>query len=241
MILVTGAASGMGRRFAEEAAAAGARLVLADIAGGAVTELAEQLSTPDNTHIPVKLDVSHADSVDRVAAHLHEQGVRLTGAFLTAGIWTPDSDRGYKPGRSERIAAWDRVIEVNLRGTYLSAGLAMEFMEDGGAIVTISSVIASHAQPKTVAYAASKGGVLSLTKALALDGARRGIRVNCIAPGSIATPMTAAALEHSAPVNMMNRPGRPEEVSAVAHFLLSPAASFITGALIPVDGGASAI
>jgi NAD(P)-dependent dehydrogenase (short-subunit alcohol dehydrogenase family) len=145
--------------------------------------------------------------------------------------------------------AWDYVIDVNLKGVFLCSKYVIPHMQKrgGGAIVNIGSINSLMAMENEAAYDASKGGVLMLTKAIALDFARANIRANCICPGAIETPMLKAAFDSTPdPVRTreavtskhpLRRTGMPEEIARVALFLATDASSFMTGATIPVDGG----
>ncbi len=222
--LVTGGTTGIGLAIARAFASAGARVTAAGLGADGEPGLETR-----------ELDVT---SDDQVRA--------LVGGFQTldfvvncAGIIRRDEEY--------EIETFQRVLDINLSGTMRVSVVARPLLAARrGAIVNIASMLTWFGGPRVPAYSASKGGIASLTRSLAVAWAREGIRVNAVAPGWITTPLTQALItdpERSAPIlarTPMGRWGRPEEVAGTVLFLCSPAAAFITGAILPVDGGYSA-
>jgi NAD(P)-dependent dehydrogenase (short-subunit alcohol dehydrogenase family) len=240
--LVTGAASGISRAVALRFAAEGAAVMAADndVQGG--METVDRIRAAGGRAEFAKLDVSQPEDVKRaVQATIDELG-DLHILFNGAGILA----YGTVVETSEQT--WAKMIAVNLTGTYLCCRAALPHMiERGrGSIVNVASTTGAHdACAHAVAYVASKGGVTLLTRGMAIDHARQGIRVNAICPGPTDTPMLRGAkspqeLEAFAQSFPMGRLGRPEEIAAAALFLASDDASFVTGAMLYVDGGQAA-
>lgn len=224
-VLVTGGGSGIGAACAEALRRDGWDVVVADVA-----------ANHDPGRGTVELDVTDELGWVRV---LDEVG-HLDGLVCSAGIRT----RAMIVETS--LAEWERHLRVNVTGTWLAV---REFLRrrdadrSGGAIVTIASVTATVAVPGQAHYVASKGAITALTRAVALEGAPLGVRANCIAPGSIRTPMAAERLADPEQVRWLNgrvplgRVGEASEVAEVAAFLLSDRASYVSGDVVYVDGG----
>lgn len=188
-------------------------------------------------------DVSKSADAKKMIQTTVELFEQLDILFNNAGIWI----EGTAEMASE--ADWDSVIDVNLKGTFLCSKYALSYLKKTkGAIVNTASCDGLVAEPESVAYCASKGGVVLLTKAIALDHAKEGIRVNCVCPGAIMTPMLEQDIPASGPerekyfketaeAHPIGRIGDPEEVAKVVLFLASDDSSFITGTAISVDGG----
>ena len=242
LVIVTGAASGIGRATATRLLADGATVVGADIADAA-DDLGERWSY-------VRTDVTDESAVQGlVAAGVAAGGGRIDGAVTAAGV------AGGGPAHLVEEAEWQRVIGINLTGTFLVAKhvigqLLTQEPVDGerGSVVTIASIEGLEGTAGGSAYNASKGGVVLLTKNLAIDYGPSGIRVNAICPGFIDTPMTDALFGAEGVVepelwieeHALRRFGRPEEIAAAARFLLSDDASFVSGHALTVDGGYTA-
>lgn len=232
--LVTGGASGIGLAVASHFRHLGAMVLVADLAGQAPAGFEGAY---------VCGDVCGEADVARMVDGAAPQG-RLDIAVCCAGI----ADQ-LVPTVDQDIDSWQRVLDVSLRGTYLvcrEAGRRM-LPRASGAIVTIASITALGGFPRRNAYGASKAGVAHMTKSLACEWGGSGVRVNCIAPGYIATPMVEQVLERGRLDEQriknrtpMQRLGRPMEIASAAAFLTSDWASYITGAVVPVDGGWSA-
>ena len=240
--VVTGGGSGIGRAVAERFAAEGAAVAVADIVAAGAKAVADGIQARGGRAFGMGVDVTDDTQVralmDRAVAELGGVDVLMTAA----GVLDFGSVVDTEP------QAWNRVIGVNLTGTYLCARAAIPRMVErgGGAIVTVSSSTGAHdAAPGTAAYIASKGGVAMLTKAMSVDHARQGIRVNAIAPGPTDTPMlgrvmTPAELRAFGEAMPIGRLAQPEELAAAALFLASDEASYVTGAVFAVDGGQTA-
>jgi NAD(P)-dependent dehydrogenase (short-subunit alcohol dehydrogenase family) len=241
--IVTGASSGIGRASAIVFAHNGAKVVVADIDEEGGKSTVSEIVKAGGKAIFVKTDVSKASDAKRCVESAVGEFGRLDCLFNNAGF----NPVGTVVSTSEEL--WDRVLDVNLKGMFLMCKYAIPEMKKSGkgAIVCTASVDGVLAIPNEAAYIASKGGIISLVKAMALDHAKENIRVNCILPGAIRTPLYEKFMkenenfEDQADQHAMQRIGEPEEIGQVAMFLLSDVPTFVTGAIIPVDGGYSAV
>lgn len=232
--LVTGAATGIGRAAAQRLAAEGARVVC-----GIESEAQTAPAGLEGLVLDIREPGSWRGAVARIAARHGGIDVLVNNAGIR------------RPGTADGVAraAWDETIAVNLTGTFLGCREVSPVMRrgGGGAIVNLASFTGIRAAPGVVAYAASKGGVVALTMAMALDHAKDGIRVNCVCPGMVDTPMSRRAFDHADdPVaayqathdkHPMGRIAAPEEVASVIAYLASADADFVTGQAVAVDGG----
>jgi NAD(P)-dependent dehydrogenase (short-subunit alcohol dehydrogenase family) len=239
--VVTGGASGIGLGVAHHLAAAGHRLALLDRDGAGAAAAADALRAEDRDALGLEVDVADRDAVDagfeRVRAELGPVEILVTSAGIES----------FDPIDAITREKWDRIVAVNLTGTFACAQAAIPDMVAAGwgRIVTISSSSAQSGAPNMAHYAASKGGVISLTKALAVDLARQGVTVNTIAPSLVDTPMARAAeaagdfpgVDVVGPMVPLGRAGTPDDIAATCAFLCSDAGSYITGQVVGVNGG----
>jgi NAD(P)-dependent dehydrogenase (short-subunit alcohol dehydrogenase family) len=240
--IITGGGSGIGRASAELFAREGAKVVVADFNEKAGQETVTAIRQAGGEAIFVQVDVSDSVQVQRLVDTtlraysgidilVNNAGILLFGTALD----TSQQD-------------WERVIAVNLTGTFLVSKAVLPYMiaRGGGSIVNLTSSTGAHdAAANTVAYVTSKGGVALLTRAMAIDHAKHNVRVNAVAPGPTDTPMLRDAMSPEqlsafAATFPMGRLGRPEELARAILFLASDEASFITGAILAVDGGQTA-
>jgi NAD(P)-dependent dehydrogenase (short-subunit alcohol dehydrogenase family) len=243
--LITGAGSGMGRAAAELFAREGARVVITDVVDDAGNAAVAGVRAAGGDATYVRADVSSwSDCVAMVQCATDSYGA-LHVLYNNAGIFPADDGGVLDTPES----TWQKVMEINLKGVWLGckAGIPAMIASGGGSIVNVASFVAlMGAATAQIAYTASKGGVLSMTREIAVEYARRGIRANALCPGPIQTPLLEELLSDPARrarrmVHIpMGRLGRADELARAALFLASDDASFMTGASLVVDGGITA-
>ncbi|MCP8895272.1 SDR family oxidoreductase [Shinella daejeonensis] len=233
---LSGAASGIGAATATRLADLGAKLILTDRDGERLAAFAKTLGSDEV--LALDLDVTAAPGVEAAIAQAVRHFGRLDLAVNSAGIDLPRCETACYPAED-----WDRVIAVNLTGVFhcLRYQIPAMLANGGGSIVNVASIMGFRAFAGQPSYTAAKHGVIGLTKAAALDHAAQGVRVNAVAPGFIETPLLAHLSDEkkraAALLHPMERLGQPDEITNVILFLLSGAASFVTGACYEADGG----
>jgi len=248
--IVTGGAKGIGRGICMAFAREGARVLCADIDVAAGEEICGEARGLEGEIYFQNADVSQGEACRELAAAAVEKWGRIDVLCNNVGIQPVDT---YLPAHQLPEEAWDQIIGVNLRSYFLMVKYCVPAMQrsGGGVIVNTASVQGLQSAPGVSAYAASKGGILSLTRQLALEYARDGIRVLAVNPGSIDTPMVdevvekmdldkEALLAEIPKAHPLGRIGQPEDIAEVVLFLASDRASFMTGEYVNVDGGSMA-
>ena len=240
--VVTGASSGIGRATALRFGADGAAVACLDVAADGCRQTAEEIVAGGGTARSYACDVSRRDSVrDAVAATAKDLGPPAIVANVAGvGSFAHTADLA--------LEEWDRILGVNLTGTFLVSQAALpHLLETGGNIVNIASSAGLMGQAYSAAYCASKGGVVMLTRALAYELIERGVRVNAVAPGGIKTAILGSfSFPEGGSTKLMEKIispmgfGRPEDVAAAVAFLASDEARYMTGSIVPVDGGLTA-
>ena len=237
-VIVTGAATGIGQAFALASCAHGANVVVADI--GPADETVQLVQQAGGQALYVQTDVSNAASVDQMAQQAVDRFGRIDGLINNAAYF-----REVKLTEFEQIdpVVWDRIFAVNVKGVWHCCKAVMPAMrrQGSGAILNIASVVAVAGQPGYLHYVASKGAVLSMTKGLAKEVGKHGVRVNCIAPGFVITDATRDRpvewQQSFLKARAIGREQRPDDLVGTAVYLLSDLASFVSGQTIVVDGG----
>jgi NAD(P)-dependent dehydrogenase (short-subunit alcohol dehydrogenase family) len=240
--VITGSGGGIGRAAALEFTREGAMVVVADIQYSGALETVEQIRKLGGTSHAVETDVSNPDSVRNLVAETLRAYGKVNVLFNNAAIQVN------KTLEDTTVDEWNREIAVNLGGVFLCSKYFMPHLRaTKGAIVSMSSVNAFFVEPTCAGYCATKAAIIGLTKAMAIDHGKEGIRVNCICPGYIDAGLAegyfqaqadpAAARASAGKLHALWRIGRPEEVGRVAVFLASDDASFVTGSAYVVDGG----
>lgn len=235
-VLVTGGARGIGRATVLALAARGAAVTACYVnESERVESLRAELDELGARGTLVRADISDHEDAARLAAGAHERFGAVDAVVNNAGVIS------HHPLRDLPPAEWQRVLDTNLSGMYHVIRGVLPYVAESASIVNISSAVAHHGMPGAAHYVASKAGVMGLTRALAKELGPQGIRVNCIASGLIETDqMKAVTAEGKARYEQMislGRLGRPEEIADVVLFLASPAARYVTGATLDVDGG----
>jgi len=243
--IVTGAGSGIGRAIAKTFAAQGARVFILERDRGAAADVAAEIAAAGGAAVPLECDVSSAASVAAAFANVDRAAARLDILVNNAGV----AHVGNLATTAE--ADLDRVYAVNVKGVYLCAQAAVARMSKAraGVILNLASIASLVGVPDRFAYSMSKGAVLTMTRSIAVDFIRDGIRCNCVCPARVHTPFVdgfikanypgreAEIFEQLAAYQPIGRMGTPEEVAALALYLCSDEASFITGQAYPIDGG----
>ena len=235
--IVTGAASGNGKAIAVLFANEGAKVILADINGIEVRKIADTLQQNQSDVIPVEVDVTREDDVQRMINSALGRFGRIDILVNNAGI-TRD---GLMMRMSEQ--QWDMVINVNLKSAFnfIHACTPIMMRQKAGSIINMASVVGVHGNAGQANYSASKAGMIALAKSIAQELGSRGIRANAIAPGFIMTAMTDALSEEVkaewCKKIPLRRGGTPEDVANIATFLASDMSSYVSGQVIQVDGG----
>ena len=247
--LITGAGSGIGRETAILFAEEGAAVVAADLTGASVQETVDTVSSAGGRAVALTGDVTVAADAERMVLSAVESFGKIDLLVNSAGLSSRHSSlEGASPEE-----AWERVIEVNLKGTYMVSWYAVAAMEGagGGSIINLASVMGLVGYPVGIGggfnpYPPSKGGVVQFTKTLAVDSARKNVRVNCLCPGFIETNLTSGLtsdpemLEKLESLHPMGRLGQPREVAYAALYLASDDARHVTGTALTIDGGYTA-
>lgn len=247
VVLITGGGSGFGRATATGLAAHGARIVIGDLNPDSAQETARLAKAGGAEAIALPLDVTQEKSVHAFTENALKAFGRIDCAFNNAGVLGP-----VKELAEVTLEDFERVMAVNVRGVWLCLQAQVRVMlrqappEGGHSIVNTASVAGLIGSPMLPAYTASKHAVVGLTRAAARSYGRRGIRVNCVCPGPVETPLAEPLFEAGGMRELMlarqsiGRFGKPEEVAALVLWLLSPAASLVTGTPVRVDAGALA-
>jgi NAD(P)-dependent dehydrogenase (short-subunit alcohol dehydrogenase family) len=244
--IVTGAGSGIGRAIAIRLSEEGARVALADLDADAAEEVASDIGEAGGETLVVKTDVTQAADVEALVGEVVRGWGGLDVMVNNAGVGVA----GTAPVTDEKD--YEFVMDVAVRGTFLGMKYAIPAMRDsgGGSVVNMSSVAALVGIPDRAVYSAAKGAILAITRAAAIDHVQEGVRVNCIAPGTVDTPWIARITSgyddpEEARANMQARQphGRfvsPEEIAAMAAYLASDESASVIGACMVVDGGVTA-
>jgi NAD(P)-dependent dehydrogenase (short-subunit alcohol dehydrogenase family) len=240
--IITGAASGIGRASAKEFAREGAEVVVADINLEGAQETAQQIETAGGVAMAVKTDVSQSQSVQDLVQQTLRTFGKLHVLFNNAAIQVN------KTIEDTTFEEWNRQLGINLGGVFLCSKYSLPHLrETTGCVINMASVNGFFVEPMCAGYCATKGAIIALTKAMAVDHGKDGIRVNCICPGYIdaglaweyfeVQPNPAAARAAAGKLHALGRVGQPEEVARVAVFLASDDASFMTGSSVVTSGG----
>ena len=238
--IVTGAGSGIGRAIASLFAQEGSRVVVADVVPEGGEGTVRMITDAGGDAFFVKTDVSQSADVERMVRLAVEKYEKISVLVNNAGISAGDTTRIAELPEEN----WDRIININLKGVYLCCKYAIPEMiknGKGGSIVNIASVAGISMAPRA-AYAASKGGVVSLTKSVAFQYGHFNIRANAICPGSVDTPMVAASRKsgvYRGPImdRIIERQGKPEDIAYAALYLASDESSYVSADVVVVDGG----
>lgn len=243
--VVLGAGRGIGAATARLLAAAGAAVAVVDVEPDRAHSVAGAIGTPGATAIPVVADLRDEAACARA---VHESAAALGGLDVLVNVAGGMSQLAeWRHLEHWSTEEWDAVVHLNLRYVFWSCRAAIPHLKrrGGGAIVSVTSVSGVFGSPNHAAYGAAKAGLVQLTKTLALECGRFGIRVNAVSPGAVATPATAATMTEErratlARATPLQRPGAPEDIARAVLFFASPMAAYVTGQMLLVDGGVSA-